>query len=59
VAQNGTWHRLRTQAAIDCRQVRGGEANPDNFNGFIYPDGHLAGTVTMKNGIGVDSWNVS
>jgi hypothetical protein len=34
-------------------------ANPDNFTGFIYPDGHLAGTVTMKNGIGAGSWNVS
>ena len=36
-----------------------GEADPDNFNGFIYPDRHLAGTVTMKNSIGVASWNVS
>ncbi len=37
-----------------------GEADPDNFNGFIYPDGHLAGTVTRKNGgVGVASWNVS
>jgi hypothetical protein len=34
-------------------------ANPDNFNGFIYPDGHLAGAVTMKNGVGVAGWNVS
>src|SRR6266699_2366880 len=37
-----------------------GEADPDNFTGFIYPDGHLAGTVTRKNGgVGVASWNVS
>jgi hypothetical protein len=37
-----------------------GEANPDNFNGSIYPDGHLAGTVSRINGgVGVASWNVS
>jgi len=29
------------------------------FNGYIYPDGHLAGTVTRKNSIGVASWKVS